>query len=63
MGSGQGCKEEVLQMEGRHFDNYSFAFADNSTDDNQDADWHHNRDNKATATVTVMGLGRLHLQL
>jgi hypothetical protein len=50
-------------MEGRHFDNYSFAFADNSTDDNQDADWHHNRDNKATATVTVMGLGRLHLQL
>ncbi len=37
MGSGQGCKEEVPQMEGRRIDNYLFTFADDSKDDDLDA--------------------------
>ena len=39
MGGGQGCKEEVPQTEGGHIDNYSFAFANNGKEDNQDAAW------------------------
>ena len=35
-------------MEGRHINSYSFAFADDGKDDNQDAAWHHDSDDNAT---------------